>query len=162
MKTPVLILALITIVSCSSRNDEIDFLRKRIDSLETALARSYKPGFGEIMSGVQIHHSKLWFAGINGNWELADFEIHELNELFDDIKVFQSDRTESKDIDMINPALKKVSVAVERKNMNIFKRSFEEFTNTCNECHKITKFAYNIVKVPSRPVFDNQEFKIEK
>ena len=35
------------------------------------------PGFEEFMSNIQAHHAKLWFAGQNHNWKLADFEIHE-------------------------------------------------------------------------------------
>src|ERR1041385_8814533 len=45
---------------------------------------SYTPGLGEIMSLQQMRHAKLWFAGQNGNWLLADYEIKELKEGFDD------------------------------------------------------------------------------
>ena len=37
------------------------------------------------MSGIQVHHEKLWFAGTAKNWRLADFEIHEIMEAVDDI-----------------------------------------------------------------------------
>jgi len=46
------------------------------------------------MSGVQAHHSKLWSAGQNQNWKLADFEIHEIMEAIDNIQKYQSERKE--------------------------------------------------------------------
>ena len=53
--------------------------------MRNTLSNAYKPGFGEIMNSVQINHSKLWFAGTNKNWKLAEFEVHEIMELLDDV-----------------------------------------------------------------------------
>lgn len=38
------------------------------------------------MSGIQVHHAKLWFAGEAGNWGLSDFETKEIRETIDDIR----------------------------------------------------------------------------
>src|SRR6202451_4323006 len=43
------------------------------------------PGLGEIMTLQQLRHIKLWFAGHAGNWPLADYEIGEVNEGFEDV-----------------------------------------------------------------------------
>ena len=45
----------------------------------------YQPGLGEIMALQQMRHIKLWFAGHAGNWPLADYEIGELKEGFEDV-----------------------------------------------------------------------------
>src|SRR5580658_6860576 len=45
----------------------------------------YQPGLGAIMALQQMRHIKLWFAGHAGNWPLADYEIGELKEGFDDV-----------------------------------------------------------------------------
>lgn len=66
----------ISLFACNQQTDNTQVLQNRIDSLEQKLANTYKPGFGEFMSGIQAHHSKLWFAGQNENWKLADFEVH--------------------------------------------------------------------------------------
>ena len=50
-----------------------------------AAAEPNLPGLGEIMSLQQMRHIKLWFAGHAGNWPLADYEIGELKEGFDDV-----------------------------------------------------------------------------
>ncbi len=43
------------------------------------------PGLGEIMTLNQMRHAKLWLAGEAGNWNLADYELDELQEGFDDV-----------------------------------------------------------------------------
>ena len=94
------------------------------------------------MSGIQMHHAKLWFAGQNENWPLADFEIHEILEALEDIQKFCVDRPESKSIGMINPAIDSISYAIQQKNLQLFKNSFTLLTNTCNNCHKATEHGF--------------------
>ena len=51
----------------------------------------YQPGLGEIMSLQQMRHIKLWFAGNAANWPLANYEIGELGEGFDDVRKLLGD-----------------------------------------------------------------------
>jgi len=69
-------LILLLLLSCSDNSEQISELRSQVTELQKKIDDSYKPGLGEFMSNIQVHHAKLWFAGINQNWELADFEIH--------------------------------------------------------------------------------------
>src|SRR5689334_4746808 len=103
-----------------------------IDSLQKQLNETYKPGFGASMSGIQTHHAKLWFSGVNQNWPLADFEVHEIQEALEDIQKFCGDRPESKSIGMINPPIDSINNAIQQKNPQLFKSSFTLLTNTCN------------------------------
>ena len=110
------------------------------------------------MSSVQVHHNKLWFAGQNQNWKLADFEVHEIMEAIDDIQKYQTERKESQMVGMIVPALDSVNVAIQRKSPNQFKSSYTLLTNSCNNCHRATEFEFNVVKIPDNPPFSNQDF----
>ncbi|HEV8284278.1 MAG TPA: hypothetical protein VGQ09_08205 [Chitinophagaceae bacterium] len=160
MKYLIFIITLTILVSCNSQQpDREKQLTTRIDSLEDKLNNSYSPGFGEFMSSIQMHHAKLWFAGINNNWKLADFEIHEIQEALEDIQKFNTDRPESKVIGMINPAIDSVSNAIKRQNEQLFKNSYSFLTNTCNNCHKATEHEFNMVTVPSVSPVSNQDFK---
>lgn len=134
----------------------------RIDSLESKLSQTYKPGFGEFMSSIQAHHSKLWFAGQGENWKLADFEVHELMEALEDIQKFQAERKESQLISMMDPALDSVDKAIEQKNLTQFNSSYTLLTNTCNNCHKASHYEFIVIKIPDSQPFSNQEFKINK
>lgn len=137
-------------------------MQATIDSLQKELNETYKPGFGEFMSGIQTHHAKLWFAGSNLNWPLADFEVHEIQEALEDIQKYCGDRPESKSIGMISPAIDSVNAAIQQKNSEIFRSSFTLLTNTCNNCHTATEHGFNVVTVPTNLPVANQDFKPAK
>jgi hypothetical protein len=50
--------------------------------------RSYFPGLGEFMARIQATHAKLWLAGEALNWDLADYELGEMKEVFSDVQNF--------------------------------------------------------------------------
>ena len=152
-------LLLIIVSGCNNSGNKISEMQARIDSLQNKVNNAYVPGFGEFMSDIQVHHAKLWFAGINQNWDLADFEIKEIQELKDDIVKFETDRVESKTIPMLQPALDSVAQTIKHKNLDDFKNSFVFLTNTCNECHRVVNYPFNDVKIPDTPPFTNQIFK---
>ena len=152
------LIVLIGIIGCHQPDDSTRVLKLRIDTLEKKLAETYKPGFGEFMGTIQVHHAKLWFAGQHQNWKLADFEIHEIMESVENIKKYQSERKESNEIDMLNPALDLVNSAIRQKDSTGFRNSFVSLTNTCNNCHHAVDFEFNIVKIPETPPFTNQSF----
>ena len=160
MKKLFLLLLLSGILACNQKKENGSISEKRIDSLEKKLSETYKPGFGEFMSGIQSHHAKLWFAGINQNWKLADFEIHEIMENISAIQKYQTERPESEKIGMINPALDSVNLAIKNKDLVLFKSNYSILTNTCNNCHRATNFEFNVVKIPDLQTFSNQDFKV--
>ncbi|BBE19135.1 hypothetical protein AQPE_3309 [Aquipluma nitroreducens] len=162
MKQILLVLLFIGIWGCGQQKNNSQNLQNRIDSLELKLAESYKPGFGEFMSGIQAHHSKLWFAGQNQNWKLADFEIHEIMEAIEDIQKYETDRKESQLIKMINPAIDSINQAIKKEDPTLFKTNFTYLTNTCNACHRAANFEFNVVKIPDSLPFSNQDFKVNE
>ena len=155
MKKGWLFLPLFFMMSCKNSNPPDDSLKQ--EDKQPAIV--YKPGLGEFMTNVQIHHAKLWFAGINENWELADFEIHEINELVEDIRNFNADRPEVKSINIMQASIDSVSAAIQQKKPGSFKTAYTLLTNTCNDCHRNTQHGFNVVKIPDQPPFSNQDFR---
>jgi len=153
----IILIIICSVTSCQQSKQNA--LQQKVDSLEKKLANTYKPGFGEFMSSIQVHHAKLWFAGQNQNWELADFEMHEIAEAIDAIKEYQTEREESKKVDMLKPSLDAVKDAIDKKDPVLFNSSYLLLTSTCNNCHKAVNFGFNVVKVPETPPFSNQAFK---
>ena len=154
-----LFIILIFVCSSSCQQSNQNALQQKVDSLEKKIATTYKPGFGEFMSSIQVHHAKLWFAGQNQNWELANFEMHEIAETLDAIKEYQTEREESKKVDMLKPSLEAVKDAIDKRGPTLFNSSYLLLTNSCNNCHKAVNFGFNVVKVPETPPFSNQAFK---
>ncbi|MCM4169357.1 hypothetical protein KCTC52924_00575 [Arenibacter antarcticus] len=159
MRKIFLILLTFGLFACNQQKDNTKILQNRIDSLEIKIANTYKPGFGDFMSSIQAHHSKLWFAGQNQNWKLADFEVHEIMEAIEDIQKFQAGRKETEMIGMINPALDSINNAIEKKDPVLFENSYTLLTISCNKCHQAVDLGYNVVKTPDSSPFSNQDFK---
>src|SRR5271154_1147245 len=119
MKSTIIAALLPLCIACNPQSNDterVNDLQGKIVELQQKLEDSYKPGFGEFMSSVQVHHAKLWFAGENENWKLADFEIKEIQESLEGIQKYCTDRTETKSIPMMSPALDSVVHSISRKN----------------------------------------------
>lgn len=154
------IAGLLLFAACSGGNNaQVQVLEGRIANLEQS---RYVPGFGEFMNTIQLHHAKLWFAGNAWNWDLAQYETDEMKETFDDLKKYVTDRPEVKEIPMIRPALDSMEQAVASKDPLKFKSAYMLLTNTCNNCHRATKHAFNVITIPSAPPVTDQQFKLNQ
>jgi hypothetical protein len=163
MKYFSIVFLVFSLISCNQQQEsERIVLQNQIDSLRSRLDSSYTPGLGEFMSSIQVHHAKLWFAGKNGNWDLADFEMGEIQETITDIQKYCTNRPEITSLPMIVPALDSLTIAITRKNIESFKSGFTLLTNTCNSCHKVTKHSFNVIKIPDLPPVTNQVFENPK
>lgn len=166
MKKSLVFLALAAFLAMSAcggdQTAEVKALQSRVADLEKQLADTYKPGFGEFMSGIQVHHAKLWFAGLNQNWDLADFEVHEIMEALENIQKYQTERKETALIPSLDPALKTMNDAIQKQDLAAFKSSYELLTTACNNCHRDVHYEFNQVKTPDQPPFSNQAFQIRK
>jgi cytochrome c1 len=154
---PLLIVSVFAFSSCNNGNtektqNEIDLLKKEVNN-------TYKPGLGEFMLTVQMHHAKLWFSGINENWPLANFELGEIKETFGNAVKYLPERVETKKIPMIYPALDSLQTSIDKQDIKRFTDGFKVLTETCNKCHEAVKFPFNVIKVPSSEPVSNQEFK---
>jgi hypothetical protein len=147
------------LAACGQPAQDTKNLQAQVDSLQRKLDNTYKPGLGEFMSGIQVHHAKLWFAGQAGNWGLSDFETREIRETIDDIRNYNTDRPEVASLPMILPPLDSMDAAIRNKNIPQFKSAFILLTNTCNNCHRATKHEFNVIRVPETPPFTNQVFQ---
>ena len=159
MKYIILLLFCAFVMACNQPTAQLHSMQMQIDSLKNKMNDSYKSGLGEFMVGIQMHHAKLWFAGINNNWKLADFEVQEIHEALDDVKKYITDRPETKKIDMIFAPLDSVTNAIKLQNLALFKASFTSLTGTCNNCHRATEHEFNVITIPTTPPVSNQQFK---
>src|SRR5580700_1582824 len=91
------------------------------------------PGLGEIMTLQQLRHIKLWFAGRAGNWPLADYEMGELNEGFENVNKLLGGDTVDKAVGAPMQALQKI---IDNKDRAAFTSAFDQLTAGCNSCHR--------------------------
>ncbi|MDF2434034.1 MAG: hypothetical protein JWP44_3665 [Mucilaginibacter sp.] len=146
-------------VGCQQSGSETADLKARIDSLQNRLNSSYTPGTGALMNTiVQPHHIKLWFAGQNKNWALAEYERQEVMGGFEKVQKYHKNKPEATAVAMIFPAMDAIEKSIQAKDEKAFKNNFVLLTNTCNTCHQALKFGFNVIKVPTKNSFDDQSF----
>lgn len=119
----------------------------------------YQPGLGEIMSLQQMRHIKLWFAGNAANWRLADYEIGELGEGFDDVRKLVGDEIVDQHIGEPIKALQK---AIDNKDRKAFVAAFDNLSAGCNACHHALDHAFIAIQRPSLLPYSDQNFVPQK
>jgi hypothetical protein len=117
------------------------------------------PGLGEIMTLQQLRHIKLWFAGRAGNWALADYEIGELNEGFEDVdKLLGGDTVEK----MVGAPIKALQKAIADKNRAAFTAAFDKLSAGCNNCHRTLDHGFIVIQRPALLPYSDQNFEPQK
>jgi hypothetical protein len=112
-------------------------------------------GLGEIMTLQQLRHIKLWFAGHAGNWALADYEVGELNEGFEDVDKLLGGATVDK---MVGAPLKQLQKAVDDKNGTAFAAAYDRLSAGCNACHHALDHPFIVIQRPTTLPYGDQTF----
>jgi hypothetical protein len=122
----------------------------------------YSPGLGEIMTLQQMRHLKLWFAGQAGNWPLADYELDELKEGYEDIVKYFPTKDDVPAGPMASAIIEKevaeLNKAIEAKDRKQFTAAFDKLTASCNACHQSSKKQFIVVQRPTANPYANQSF----
>jgi hypothetical protein len=120
----------------------------------------YVPGLGEFMSSAQVHHAKLWFAGTQGNWQLADFELDEIKETLEDAARFYPTDKNLPIGQMIKqnlePAFAQLKKVIDGKDVGSFPTAYDLMTKACNTCHAGTQHEFIRLQRPTAPPLTNQ------
>jgi hypothetical protein len=120
------------------------------------------PGFAEFMIITQTRHAKLWLAGNARNWDLADYQVDELKEGFEDIAKLAP---KYKDIPvgqmietLIMAPVADVEAAIKARDAGRFAAAFDKLTAACNSCHEATNRGFIVIQRPATSPFPNQSF----
>lgn len=119
----------------------------------------YQPSLSDIMAKQQERHIKLWFAGHAGNWPLADYEIGELGDGFDDVgKMLGGDIVKQH----VGGPLDALQKAVNAKDSAAFAGAFDRLSAGCNACHHTLDHAFIAIARPSVLPYSDQVFAPQK
>jgi len=113
------------------------------------------PKISEIMAKQQMRHIKLWFAGRGGNWRLADYEIDELKDGFDDVnEQFGGDTVEK----AVGVPISAVEKAIDARDHAAFTSAFDKLTAGCNSCHHLLDHSFIVIQRPTSSPYSDQSF----
>jgi hypothetical protein len=138
---------------------EIQALREQLDELKKS---AYHPELGEQMLILQIRHARLWFAGEAGNWNLATFEVQELQEAFDAVVEQNPDdaNLQPERLADVLPAMTRAPIAelrkaVDAKSKSAFEKAYDGLSAACTGCHHVAGNDMLIIQRPKTPLLDN-------
>jgi len=170
---------------------QVDQLKVQARSLETALEQTQNPPpfvqqhsegrrapagaqpivvrapepieIGDIMTKLQRHANKLYFAGEHRNWELAAFYLEELEETVKGIanKDIMEGQVNVSGLmqGVLVPEVETLEEKLQHQNLDEFRAQYRTLIKGCNSCHEATKHPYIRIIEPRTPIFDNQDYK---
>lgn len=130
------------------------------------------PRLADLMNeAMQVHHTKLWFAGHATNWVLADYEVKKIKETIEEIKESIVDiQTASAQwqrapvgemLRSVDSALDTLGQAIKAKDGARFDIAYRGLTAACNACHVRAKEPQIKIMVPrseDNRMFPDQDF----
>jgi len=123
---------------------------------------NYVPGLGDLMESLQVQHNKLWFAGEQLNWPLADYAVNALKEGIADMIVLRPRYKGESIVEMLNlltaRPLLELEEAVERKDSAQFVQAYDALTEGCNVCHQNHGYEFIAIQRPTVPALSNQRY----
>jgi hypothetical protein len=128
---------------------------------------AYNPGVGELMNLiVQLRHTKLWLAGHEGNWVLAEYESKELRSALANVAkvrpVFRQQSVADNVEMFLGGALRAMDEAVRDRDSAKFTEAYATVTAGCNACHSALGQSQVVIKTPEQPMYPDQEFRPRK
>jgi hypothetical protein len=127
-------------------------------------ATAYNPGVGELMNLiVQPRHTKLWLAGREANWTLAEYEIKELRSALANVAksrpVFR-ERSVSESVNMfMSGAFGAIDDAIRDRDATKFTAAYATVNAGCNACHTALNQPQVVIKTPEQPAYPDQDFR---
>ena len=124
----------------------------------------YRPSTSDLMTGfIQPRHAKLFLAGQARNWELAEYERHNLGGAFARMAAAAPKIGDTATGDLIagfvTPALSDLEAAIKAKDNKAFQQGFDTLTAGCNGCHQATGHGVVVLQRPGTDAFPDQDFQ---
>ncbi|MFN7945460.1 MAG: hypothetical protein U0Z53_08915 [Blastocatellia bacterium] len=151
--------------NCVSKGevDKFKALDKR-DEAHDKLIELHKPSMAMLMTEIQAHHSRLWFAGQAGNWLLAEHQLKGLQAAFEKAGfIYEKWEDVPKPLSTLIPLVTrneigKIREAIRAGNKTEFTASFERLTKDCNTCHRATDREFIVIQKPTAPGYTNLNY----
>lgn len=151
-----LLTAMISLAGCAPGGDADE---ARLRELE----QRFTPGLHSLMVDLGMRHASLWFAGEAGNWPLADYMVHEMEELVEEIEelhpVYREVPVAALLGEMTAPAVERLEAAVAAGDRTRFVDAYDQLTAACNHCHTASGRAAIVIQRPSVPPLTNLRYE---
>jgi cytochrome c2 len=111
-------------------------------------------GLSDLMVAMQFQHTKLWFAGKLGNWNLAAYELAQIEAGLKQAAKASSGEAASDRAGQVRA----VRAAIDARDGAGFVKAYGELTNGCNACHRAERHGFITIQTPATSPFTDQLF----
>jgi len=123
----------------------------------------FKPAMDDLMTMlIQPRHLKLYYAGTEKNWKLAQFEVDELRQALArigrTIPTYRKMGVDTTVASIFTERLQAVDAAIKSGDEKKFSVTYKNMTTACNECHVAMEHPFIVIKTPAAQSFPNQDF----
>ncbi|WP_418513576.1 hypothetical protein [Corallibacter sp.] len=140
MKWSISIIALLLLWSCE-HNQEQNAQGKWIKGTEQEkleIVESQFRGFDMAMVETGYRYQELYWAGQDENWEYADYQIEKIRKGIENGLKRSPKRAKSAE-HFLTVAIPEMEKALEKRDILVFNKNFQIFTNNCISCHAMEK-----------------------
>ncbi len=103
------------------------------------------PSTSDLMIQMGERYRNLYWAGKQGKWQFAQYQLEEMGGLIKTLKITRPKRAASIK-ESFGHAFEPVEAAIKNKNWGQFSRSFETMRSHCIACHKANNHAFIVLK----------------
>lgn len=141
--------------------DDLERMQRQVNDLRKA-ATEEEFEVADYMTKLQRFAAKYYYAGKAGNWKLAKFYLHEMEEAFEAIEhanVIEDGVSLSENIKTYG--LKAIEYQEEKGvGAEQFGEVYEAMVSSCNSCHALTDHNYIVISAPKSESHFNQDFSV--
>ncbi len=106
------------------------------------------PGTAVNMAEIGYRWWVLYYAGVDGNWDLASYQLEEAEEAMERISVTRPKQKEDLEA-FLDTNMDPMEKAIGAKDANQFKTAFDSAIKGCNSCHKKKDKSYIHWQIPT-------------
>ncbi len=117
---------------------------KKVDKLVAVM-----PATGNIMIEMGERYKNLYWAAKLGQWEFANYQAEEMEELIDKLKITRPELAKTAN-EFLKNSYPHVSQVVRLRDWEKFSVMFEELRNECMACHGKNEHGFIVLPIPKR------------
>ena len=123
---------------------------KNPDRLDPEALTLLQPGLARLMPDIGDRFWKCYYAADAGNWPLAAWQLKELRKLMRLCMVTRPKYTQDLEA-WIADELEPLRQSIEARDLDRFKRVFDESVDSANDYHRRWQKQFIVWKLPDRP-----------
>ena len=153
MKRPytvlITILLVIGTIACNQKKPEVqgDWIKGTEEEKIKKIEKQFR-GFDHAMLETGYRYQELYWAGQDGNWEYADYQLDKIQLAIENGLERRPKRAKSAE-HFLKEVLPQVKKTIVTKDSALFNKGFVVLTNNCNSCHAAEKVPFFTVQIPA-------------